>query len=304
MLGQLRMITVRNLKLYMRDKGAVFFSLLSMFIVIGLTLLFLGEVQTENITNLLAQFPGRDASADDKNAKLLVLVWTSAGILSINAVTVTMSSLSSVIKDRVSGKLNAVYTAPVSRLAIAAGYVLSAWAASMFICMLTLFCTEAYGVACGLEWFSAAVHLKLSGMVAVNSFAYAAFMYVAAVLVKSESSWSGLGTVVGTLTGFLGGIYLPIGQLSEGVGNFMKCTPVIYGTAMFREVMTEPVLDVAFADIPGQAVDTYCEAMGIGLFVFGNKVTAGMSLVLLLIFGIIFLMIGVCVVKFAKRTDR
>ncbi|MDE7312782.1 MAG: ABC transporter permease [Eubacterium sp.] len=304
MLGQLKMITGRNLKLYLRDKGAVFFSLLSMLIVIVLMTLFLGDIQAEEITSLLGQFPGRDAAADEKHADLLVFVWTCAGILSINAVTVTLSALSSMVKDKASGKLNALYTAPVSRLVIASGYVLAAWAASVVICMLTLLLTEAYGVVRGLEWFSAVVHLKLVGMIAVNSFAYAAFMYVAAVLIKSEGSWSGLGTVVGTLTGFLGGIYLPIGQLSEGVGNLMKCTPIIYGTALFREVMTKPALDAAFADIPAEVLHTYREMMGIDLVVFGKTVTAQMSLALLLIFGAVFLMIGVVAVTYGKRADR
>ncbi len=93
-------ITGRNLKIYFRDKGAVFFSLLSMIIVICLMLFFLGDMNVESITEILEQFPGRDAAADEKNAELLILSWTCAGIISINAVTVTLSVHSAVIKDR------------------------------------------------------------------------------------------------------------------------------------------------------------------------------------------------------------
>ena len=304
MTEQLRTITGRNLKLYLRDRGAVFFSLLSMLIVIGLMVLFLGDISKDNLISVLGAFPGRDAAADEKNAGLLILSWTCAGILSINAVTVTLAALSSMIKDKAGGRLNAVYTAPVSRLIIALGYVLAAWAASVIICMLTLLITEICGVICGLEWFSAATHMQLTGMIMVNSFTYAAFMYVAAVLIRSEGAWSGLGTIVGTLTGFLGGIYLPIGQLSEGVGNFMKCTPIIYGAAMFRDIMTKNILETTFADIPDEVTNAYREMMGIDLVVFDQKVTAGMSLALLLIFGAVFLMIGVMVVRYKKRTDR
>ena len=46
---QLRVITKRNLMLYLRDKGAVFFSLLSMLIIIGLMVLFLGDAAIQNI---------------------------------------------------------------------------------------------------------------------------------------------------------------------------------------------------------------------------------------------------------------
>ena len=120
-------ITGRNMKIYLRDRGAVFFSLLSTFIVIGLMVFFLGDMNIEAITGILEEFPGRDAARDEENAKLLVLSWTSAGILAINAVTVTLSVLSGMIKDKASGRLNSIYTAPVSRLTIAAGYIAAAW---------------------------------------------------------------------------------------------------------------------------------------------------------------------------------
>ena len=118
MTGQVTMMTGRNLKLYLRDQGAVFFSLLSMLIVIGLMTLFLGDMHIEEITNLLGKFPGRDAAADKKNAELFVLSWTFAGILSINAVSVTFSALTSMVKDKTSGRIHSIYTVPVSRMAM------------------------------------------------------------------------------------------------------------------------------------------------------------------------------------------
>ncbi len=304
MIEQLKAITVRNLKLYLRDKGTVFFSLLSMVIVIALMTLFLGDMQVETITNLLKQFPGYQAAEDDRNAKLLVLSWTSAGILSINAVTVTLSALSSMIKDKADGRICAIDTAPVSRMLIALGYVLAAWTASVIICILTLFLTELYGVFCGMEWFSIVTHVKLTGMIMINSFAYASLMYVAAVFVKSEGAWSGLGTIVGTLTGFLGGIYLPIGQLSEEIGRLMKCTPLIYGTAMFRQIMTKDVAHRTFQNAPQEAEDTWLSIMGVDLSVLDHAVSIKICLLLLLIFGAIFLMIGTVVLRYKKKTDR
>lgn len=64
-------------------------------------------------------------------------------------------------------------------------------------------------------------------MILVNSFTYSAIMYLCAIFVNSEGAWSGLGTVIGTLVGFLGGIYLPVGNLSDGLADFLSCTPVM-----------------------------------------------------------------------------
>lgn len=78
--------------------------------------------------------------------------------------------------------------------------------------------------------------------------------------------------MIGTLVGFLGGIYIPIGALSEVIGNMMKCTPIIYGTAMFRRVMTQEIVNTTFQGIPEEVVSEYCTAMGISLEIFDKKI--------------------------------
>ncbi len=300
---QFMAITKRNFKIYFRDKGTIFFSVLSMLVVIGLMVFFLGDMNVESITRILGEFPGRDAGVDEKNAELLVLSWTFAGIISINAVTVTLAAYSVMIKDRESGKLNSIYTSPISLTVITAGYVAAAWLASVMVCVLTLIVTELYGVLKGLEIFSFATHLQLLGMIMINSFVYAAFMYLLAMLAKTEGAWNGLGTVIGTLVGFLGGIYIPIGALSELIGNMMKCTPILYGTAMFRSVMTQEIVETTFQGIPEEVVSEYCAMMGITLQVFGKEI--GITEEWLLLFcGILFLIIGVCMLKYSRKSDR
>lgn len=303
-MAQFIAILGRNLKMFFRDKGAVFFSLLSMLIVICLMLFFLGDMNTTAITGILDEFPDRNAALDEKNAELIVLSWTFAGILSINAVTVTLGVYSVMIKDRVNGKLNSIYTSPVSRTAIATAYIATAWIGSVIVCAITLFITEIYGIAKGMEAYSFVAHLQLFGMIMVNSFVYAALMYVVAVLAKTEGAWTGFGTVVGTLVGFLGGIYIPIGTLSDSIGTILKCTPIIYGTAMFRGIMTEDIVEKTFDGVPNEVVTEYRQAMGIDLEVFGKSLGITEEWLILLGCGIIFLIVGVLVLKYSKKADR
>ena len=303
-MNQLFIITSRNLKQYLRDKGAIFFSLLSMFIVIVLMFFFLGDANVDGITSLLAQFPGRDAEQDKKNAELLVLAWTCAGMVSINAVTVTQASLSYMLKDRETGKLNSIYTAPVSRLIIAAGYVLAAWISSVIICSLTLIITEVYCVMQGLEPYSFLSHLKLLGFIAANSFTYATVMYLVATVAKSSGAWGGLGTIIGTLVGFLGGIYFPIGQLSDTIAGIVKCTPVIYGAALFRSEMTAVIQEETFDGIPAEVVTEFNQVMGSELTIGDHVMSVPEELAVLLVCGTVFLIAGAVVVRFSKKSDR
>lgn len=297
-------LTKRNLLIYFRDKGAVFGSLLSMLIIIALMLFFLGDMSVENITELLSGLPGRDTSNDESNAELLVLAWTVAGIIPINAAMVSLSALSSIIKDKTSGKINSIYTSPVSRLTIALSYISAACVASVIICLLTLAVSEIYLCSGGLAAFTFSEHMKIFGMIIVNSFTYSAIMYLFAVLVKSEGAWSGFGTVIGTLVGFFGGIYLPIGQLSEGLAGVMKCTPVIYGTAMFRSVMTSTITNTTFANAPDVMTEEFRKVMGIDLEAFGSIVPPAVCVAVVIGFGILFTAAGAVTTSLMKRKDR
>ncbi|MDE7229569.1 MAG: ABC transporter permease, partial [Oscillospiraceae bacterium] len=281
-------LTKRNMLLYFRDKGSVFMSLLSMLIILALMLFFLGDMSVENITEMLSELPGRDTSNDKANAELLVLAWTVAGIIPINSVMVALSALSSIIKDKTSGKINSIYTAPVSRLTIALSYISAACLVSVIICLVTLAVSEIILCTRGMAVFTFSEHFTIFGMICANSFTYSAIMYLFAVLVKSEGAWSGFGTIIGTLVGFLGGIYLPIGQLSEGLAGVMTCTPVIYGTAMFRSVMTSSITSITFADAPDIMTEEFRKVMGIDLEAFGSAVSPAVCVVVVIGFGILF----------------
>lgn len=301
---QFMILTSRNLKVYLRDKGAIFFSLLSALIVIALMVFFLGDMSIEGLVRILENYGSGDYEEHRENAERLVLSWTSAGILSINAVTVSLAVYSGMIKDRVNGRLNAIYTAPISRLRIVLAYIASAWVASVFVCLLTLAITEGYGILSGMEPYSLMEHLKLFAMIMVNSFVYAALMYPLSMLAKTESAWSGFGTVIGTLVGFLGGIYVPIGSLGASISGLMKCTPVIYGTSMFRKVMTNSIMEKTFKGLPEMVIEEYSEAMGIHLTVFEYTLKLRDEWIILFVCAIIFLIIGLCMLKYEKKTDR
>ena len=300
---ELMALTGRHLKVYLRDRSAVFFSLLSAFIIIGLMAFFLGDMNVDAILEVAGSFTTAGEEFETL-ANHLVLAWTFAGILSINAVSVSISVYSGMIRDRVTGKLNSIYTAPVSRLKIALSYIMAAWAAAVLVCVLSLGVMELFGVARGMEPYSLMEHVQIVAMIIGNSFVYAAMMYALAMIAKTEGAWGGFGTVIGTLVGFLGGIYLPIGTLSDGIAAMMKCTPIIYGTAAFREVMTKGILEQTFAGVPEMITKEYQKAMGICLTVGDYTLKMRDEWLILISCGIIFLLVGIGMLKYSKKTDR
>lgn len=291
----------RNILIYLRDKGAVFFSLISMLVILCLTVFFLGDINISTLTENLALLPNRNSAEDEKNALLLVLEWTAGGIIPVNAVMVTLSSFSAMIKDRSSRRADAILTSSVSKSAVALSYVTAACISSIIVCSLTFIIAQIYCMIKGAAILSVISHTKIFLMIAVNSFAYSAIMYLCASLVTSEGAWSGLGTVIGALVGFFGGIYMPIGQLSATLISIIKCTPVIYSTVMFRQFLCDDILQIIFNGVQGEIVDIYKETMGITISVSDKNISPWICAVMLIASGIIFLFLSVTITERTRR---
>ena len=136
-------LTKRNCLVFLRDRAAVFFSLLAMFIVLMLMGVFLGNMNEENVIFLLKEYGGvRDANLDAEHARQLVLYWTLAGILVVNALTVTISVIGNRVTDISEGKLASFYSAPVNRNIIALSYVASAVLIGIFLCLSLIHISE------------------------------------------------------------------------------------------------------------------------------------------------------------------
>lgn len=254
----------RNILIYMRDWGTVFYSILSTLIILGLMILFLGDMNSRDIVYALEQMGGvRDAEADRANADHLIMMWTLAGILVSNTVTVTMTVMGCMIEDERDRRLASFYVAPVKRFYVALSYIFSAWLIGILMCLLTLAVFQGYLAVTGQVLLNGTAWLQLSGMIVLNSFVYASAAYLLALFVHSMSAWSGLLTVIGTLVGFVGAVYLPMGALPEKVADVLKCLPVLHGAAMMRMVCTKEAVETTFAGLPAEAVEVFQEEMGI-----------------------------------------
>ena len=298
-------LTKRNCLVFLRDKGAVFFSLLSMLIVLMLMGVFLGDMNEEHVVSLLEEYGGvRDLALDEAHAKELVQYWTLAGILIVNAVTVTLTVVGNRVADSSDGKLASLYSAPVSRGLVAFSYVASAMLVGVFMCVLTLGAALCYIAATGGELLSLAALGEILLLVVLNVGVFAAMMYLFAIFVKSSSAWSGFGTVIGTLVGFVGAIYLPMGNLPEGVATALKYLPVLHGASLMRVACCGQALETAFAGTPEEVVLGYQEYMGIQVELGGTMVNPSFQALFLAGCGIIALILVVLVQGKREVSDR
>ena len=297
-------ICSRNFKIYIRDAGSIFFSFLSMLIVIGLMLLFLGDVTVDGVLSAVEQIPGRNYDNDLSAAKNIIFLWTTAGILAINGATVTLAFYSNMIKDRNGNRLNSIMVMPIRRGTIVAGYIVSAWVVSSVMGLVTLGIIEVIGIVKGIELFTLATQIKIVLIILLNSLVYSSVMYFFASIIKTEGAWSGFGIVVGTLVGFLGGIYFPIGSLSDTVATVVKCFPVIYGTSMYRNVMMDSLETSFFEGCPSLIREIFDEEMGVKLSFFEKDLSITEQAVILLFIGAVFALLSTLYLRYSKKSDR
>lgn len=297
-------INKRNLGLYFRDYSAVFFSLLSMLIIIVLMVFFLGDINNHDLLEAIKLVPGRGGEDDANTVKNFSFLWTCAGIMTINASTVTHAFYSNMIKDRTGNRLNSLFVMPVKRPVFVLSYVSAAWAAGVVMSIITLAVTEIIGVINGVDILPFNTQLELVLLIMLNTFVYSTIMFLFATLIKSQSAWSGVGIILGTLAGFLGGIYFPLGSMSGTMQKVVKCFPFIYGTSLFRKIMLKPLENNFFEGTPEIIRSEVDKTMGMDLFLGNNQLSDPGKAGILIAVGVVFIIISTLCLTFGKKKDR
>jgi multidrug/hemolysin transport system permease protein len=297
-------INKRNVSLYFRDYSAVFFSLLSMLIIIILMVFFLGDINNSDLIDAIKMVPGRGGDSDIKTVEQFSFLWTCAGILTINASTVTHAFYSNMIKDRTGNRLNSLLVMPVKRPVFVLGYISGAWLSGVIMSIITCAVTEAIGVFKGMEVLPFETHVKLLLLIMLNTFVYSSVMFLLATVIKSQSAWSGIGIILGTLSGFLGGIYFPLGSMNSTMQNVVKCFPFIYGTSLFRKVMMMPLEDSFFDGTPEVIRNEVDRVMGMNIFINNNQLSESLKVGILIAVGVVFIILSTILLTISKKKDR
>lgn len=295
----------RNLRIYYRSKGNVFSSLLACIIVIVLMVVFLGDMNIDSITNILKEYGGiRDAAVDEANALSLILNWITAGIVIVNSVTITLTVIGTMIDDEENHKLISFYVSPLKRSTFVLSYVISGFIMGTIMCILTVLLAEGYIYLSGSDVVTFKECLTAIGYALVVEFFSSGVTFFLTSLIHTKSAFSGLGTISGTLIGFLAGIYLPIGTLPEGVATVCKYIPFMTASALVRSAFTGSLIEKTFTNVPDEVISEYKSAMGITLEYGSHTLTATEMMLLLLGCGIIFTVISIIIQSKHHAHDR
>ncbi|MDF2587079.1 MAG: transporter permease [Anaerocolumna sp.] len=295
----------RNILVYSRDRANIFFSLLSTLIIIGLMVVFLGNMNANNVVDLLKEYGGtRNEALDRTNAEQLVIMWTLAGIVVVNSVTITLAMVGIMVEDEDQKRLSSFYVSPLNRGLFVLGYIIAAIIMGIIMCTLTVAIAEGYVLFTGGNILSVSQVGKVFLLIILTVFSSACMVFLLANFVHSTSSFSGLSTVVGTLVGFLSAIYLPMGMLPNKVQTVLKCFPLLHGCSLMRNELTKEALSETFKNCPAELIDGYREYMGMTINWKNTVINDNIKVAVLLISGIIFIIIAAIMQKNRKSVNR
>jgi len=274
----------RNVKMFFRDKASVFFSFLSVLIIIGLYALFLGDMQVKNI---------KAAVGDVKGIRFLIDAWIMAGIIAVNTVTLTLGAFGIMVQDESKKIMKDFLVAPIKRSSLVASYVLSSWIIGFIITIIAFIIGEAYIVFSGGELLPFISILKVIGIIALCIFSSSSMVFLLVSFIKTDSAFATLSTLIGTLIGFLAGIYVPIGVLPQAVQSFIKFVPTTHSAVLLRQVFMERPLEMVFAKAPEAITKDFTHSFGVDITFNNNTITPEIMILILLGTGLMFFAISV-----------
>lgn len=270
----------RNLLIFFRQKSSVFFSLLGVFIIIGLYALFLGDMMVKGMTGL-------------KGSRFLMDSWIIAGILAVTPVTTSLGAMATMVEDKNNNISKDFLASPLKRSTLASGYIISGFLISLILTFITFILGEGYIMLYGGELLSIEAMLKVILLIIFTTAASSFMMYYIVSWFKSINAFSTASSIVGTLIGFLTGIYIPIGSVPEAVQMVIKIFPPSHAAVLFRSVMMEQAEKITFADAPIAVLEEFQVNLGV-VFKFGDTIlSSNASILYIFIFMIIFFVLSI-----------
>ncbi len=258
----------RNTKLFFKDKGMFFTSLITPAILLVLYATFLGKVYRDSFTSTLPE----TLQIPEKLIDGCVGGQLISSILAVSCVTVAFCSNMLMVQDKVNGSINDFRISPVKSSTLAMSYYFASLLSTLIICLTAAGVCLVYVAAVGWYLTAADVALLLLDIFLLALFG-TALSSIIHFFLSSQGQISAVGTIVSSGYGFICGAYMPISQFSEGLQKVISFLPGTYGTSLIRNhAMRGVFAEMEKQGFPSEVVAAIRDSIDCNLYFFGGKV--------------------------------
>ena len=262
----------RNTKLYFKDKGMFFTSLITPLILLVLYGPFLSNVYEDAFRSSLE---AAGAAVSDK------VLWGCVGgqlvssLLAVSCVTVSFCSNLLMVQDKVSGARRDLTTAPVKPSVLALSYYISTLATTLIICLAATAVCLIYLTIVGWYLTFGDVLALICDVVLLVLFGTALSSCIILPL-STNGQASAVGTIVSAGYGFICGAYMPISNFSDSLQTVISFLPGTYGTSLLRNHVLRGVFEeMRDNGFPDQVVEAIRDSVDCNIYFFDHKVETG-----------------------------
>lgn len=297
-----RGMTVRNMKVYSKDKIALLLSMLTQIIVLSLFLLFLKSNYIDMINNSLGEV--KDL-LEKKDIEAIVNAWLVSGVVGTSAVTASLNALSVMVHDKMD-RIDYDYTAAAVKgstvvLSYFTGAMLCAFATSAVL----LTGGFVFLFAGGVFLYSITDILLIYAIVLLGSVSATMVLMTFISFFKKDSTLSAFGILVSVAIGFVVGAYMPVGQFSEKVQTVVNLVPGSQVTALLRRSLMMPAIDNADSILNGADNHAFADSMkdvfSMKLHIFGGSFDAGNMVLYSFAAIAFFTVVNIVLFRFSSR---
>ncbi len=288
----------RNIKLFFKDKGMFFTSLITPAILLVLYVSFLGNVYRDSF---LMNLPP-NMTVSEKLLDGLVGAQLISSILAVSCVTVAFCSNFLMVNDRANGSIKDLRISPVKPATLSMAYYLATLISTLIICFVATGICLGYIAVVGWYFSVADVLLLLLDVLLLVLFG-TALSSVINFFLTTQGQISAVGTIVSSGYGFICGAYMPISSFGDGLQKVISFLPGTYGTALIRNHSMRGALSAMEKEgIPSEMIESLKDALDCNLYFFEKQVRTPMMYAIL--GGSVALLIGVYVLMNALKKKR
>lgn len=270
---QLCILIKRNVKLFFKDKGLFFTSLITPCILLVLYATFLSGIYEDSFT---ASIPQPMLSIiPEKLINGCVGGQLISSLLAVSTVTVAFCSNMLMVQDKVSGARKDITISPVNPHILSLSYYFASLLSTLIICYTATALSLCYVAAVG--WYmSLGDCLLLLLDVFLLVMLGTALSSLINFFLSTQGQISAVGSVVSSCYGFICGAYMPISSFGEGLQKVLGFFPGTYATSLLRNhAMRGVFAEMDSLGLPVEAVDSIRDGIDCNIYFLGDRVGVG-----------------------------
>ena len=287
----------RNIKLFFKDKGMFFTSLVTPAILLVLYATFLGNIYRDSFTSNLPD----TLTLSEGAVEGLVGGQLISSILAVSCVTVAFCSNFLTVQDKANGTIKDLRISPVKSAVLSLSYYIAALLSTLIICFAATGICLAYVAVVGWYMSAADVFLLLVDVFLLVLFGTALSSLINFFL-STQGQISAVGTVISAGYGFICGAYMPISSFGEGLQKIISFLPGTYGTSLIRNhTMQGALAEMQNQGVPSGIIEELKNALDCNLYFGENQVDMSKMYIILIAATAVLIGIYILLNKFKRN---